>query len=313
MYFIYKITNLINNKVYIGSSSTHRGLQTRWEEHLKAARNSSNPSYNYPLQKGIRKYGIENFKYEIIQEHIVSLEERFEAEQNYIIANNSLTSGQGYNQTLDTYCALADPTITEQTSRNIRKPCCLVDNNENILQTFKSVHDAARFAKTEKTPINITRVCNGEIRSFKNMKFRWLNEDNKPITPNEFTTREKRKKIVGIKLDNPNEVLNFDSILGCANELNLDRSSIIKCLQGQKRYSNVGGYVFRYVDANNEIIENDLPLEQVLSKYICINGEYKTFTEWCEYFNITPQSVYKRMKKYGIGKAEALAMPKRRN
>ena len=62
------------------------------------------------------------------------------------------------------------------------------------------------------------------------MKFRWLNEDNKPITPNEFTTREKRKKIVGIKLDNPNEVLNFDSILGCANELNLDRSSIIKCL-----------------------------------------------------------------------------------
>ena len=97
MYFIYKITNLINNKIYIGSSSTHRGLQTRWEEHLKAARNSSNPSYNYPLQKGIRKYGIKNFKYEILQEHIASLEERFGAERNYIIANNSLTSGQGYN------------------------------------------------------------------------------------------------------------------------------------------------------------------------------------------------------------------------
>ena len=37
MFFIYKITNNINNKIYIGSSSTHRGYYTRWEEHKKAS------------------------------------------------------------------------------------------------------------------------------------------------------------------------------------------------------------------------------------------------------------------------------------
>lgn len=59
---IYKITNLINNKVYIGQS---RHIFHRWSEHKLAAKDILN---NCPLYLAIRKYGITNFKFEIIEE-----------------------------------------------------------------------------------------------------------------------------------------------------------------------------------------------------------------------------------------------------
>ena len=47
-----------------------------------------------------------------------------------------------------------------------------------------------------------------------------------------------------------------------------------------------------------EIIENNIPIEEAgRYKLIEINGEYKTLSGWCKFYNITRQSVYKRMKK----------------
>lgn len=56
----YKITNLINNKVYIGV--TKNTLSKRWNEH-KSKSNSSNRH----LYKSIKKYGICNFNIEVIK------------------------------------------------------------------------------------------------------------------------------------------------------------------------------------------------------------------------------------------------------
>jgi group I intron endonuclease len=59
---IYKITNLINNKVYIGQ--TYR-LNEREREHLY--RLERNEHHNEYLQKSYNKYGKDNFKFEIIE------------------------------------------------------------------------------------------------------------------------------------------------------------------------------------------------------------------------------------------------------
>lgn len=56
----YKITNLINNKVYIGI--TKCSINKRMNEHR-----SKSKSYNTHLYKSIRKYGINNFKVEILK------------------------------------------------------------------------------------------------------------------------------------------------------------------------------------------------------------------------------------------------------
>ena len=59
---VYKITNIINSKVYIGSSS--RNIKERWNKHrshLKLNQHSS----KY-LQMDYNKYGLKAFKFEII-------------------------------------------------------------------------------------------------------------------------------------------------------------------------------------------------------------------------------------------------------
>ena len=62
---IYKITNLINGHAYVGQA---KDIERRWTQEKNASKNQSNPGYNYPLMKAFRKYGIENFNFEIVEE-----------------------------------------------------------------------------------------------------------------------------------------------------------------------------------------------------------------------------------------------------
>ena len=84
---IYKIENQLNNKIYIGQS---KNITQRWKEHR--ARYQIKDS---PLYRAIRKYGIENFSFEVIEEcEINQLDER---EIYWITFYNSYKNG--YNQT----------------------------------------------------------------------------------------------------------------------------------------------------------------------------------------------------------------------
>jgi group I intron endonuclease len=87
--YIYKITNVVNGKVYIGETIRH--YKDRWRQH-KAFHLSS---YSCPiLKQAFMKYGIDNFKFEVIQE--CSFDERFELEKKYIEEYNSVAP-KGYN------------------------------------------------------------------------------------------------------------------------------------------------------------------------------------------------------------------------
>ncbi len=55
--YVYQITNLINNKKYIGITNNYI---KRWSNH------KSGNSKNMVIGRAIEKYGIENFKFEIL-------------------------------------------------------------------------------------------------------------------------------------------------------------------------------------------------------------------------------------------------------
>lgn len=61
MAFIYKITNLTNNKCYIGK--TERTVQERWNEHKRKRK-----TLDLPLYRAMNKYGVEQFTIETIEE-----------------------------------------------------------------------------------------------------------------------------------------------------------------------------------------------------------------------------------------------------
>ena len=93
---IYKITNQVNGKVYIGQSID---IEKRWEDHCLKTFRQNSEEYNYPLYQSIRKYGLENFKFEILEE--CSSKELNQKEIEYIALYESYPpdKGKGYNQT----------------------------------------------------------------------------------------------------------------------------------------------------------------------------------------------------------------------
>lgn len=86
---IYKITNSVNGKVYIGQ--TVQKPENRWKRHKFESKKSKNPLYT-----SMRKYGIESFVFEPILE-ADTLEELNNLEKLAIIHFNSCDRRFGYN------------------------------------------------------------------------------------------------------------------------------------------------------------------------------------------------------------------------
>ncbi len=88
---IYKITNIKNNKSYIGSSVNCLHRIYSHKSHLR-----SGVHYNKHLQRSYDKYGEKNFIFEIIEK--CEEDNRHINEYNNIIKYNTLDFRKGYNQ-----------------------------------------------------------------------------------------------------------------------------------------------------------------------------------------------------------------------
>lgn len=92
MAYIYKITNQINGKSYIGKTgeiNPHEGSKEHLRERIK------DRWKNRPLYRAINKYGEENFKFEVLEETNFP-EER----EQYFIQYYNTYGNTGYNATL---------------------------------------------------------------------------------------------------------------------------------------------------------------------------------------------------------------------
>ncbi len=85
---IYKITNKLNDKSYIGLS---KNIERRFKEHIKDCKFKK-----YAISNAIEKYGKDNFTFEIVEE--CSLE-KLEKRERYWINKLKTQSPNGYNLT----------------------------------------------------------------------------------------------------------------------------------------------------------------------------------------------------------------------
>lgn len=93
MGFIYKITNIVNRKSYIGL--TYQTIEQRWKKHLQNADN-----IDYTLYRAMRKYGKDKFTIEQIEEvsdDILPVREQYWIEyyNTYLSGYNDTRGGEG--------------------------------------------------------------------------------------------------------------------------------------------------------------------------------------------------------------------------
>ena len=89
---IYKVTNIINNKIYIGQS---KNIKKRFKNHhIVDYNNKNNCCYNTKFYQALRKYGLENFQVEVLE---LTNEELDKKEIQHIQKYDSFKNG--YNST----------------------------------------------------------------------------------------------------------------------------------------------------------------------------------------------------------------------
>ena len=180
---VYKITNIQNNKVYIGQ--TIRGIQERFARHIKDAMSNRLDTH---FARAIRKYGPENFIIEKI-DTAETQEDLNRKEQYWIVQYNSVKDG--YNETSaiykcggNTYQSKTEEEM-EVIKEKIRKSK-LGENNPmarkvkriNVVtgdvDYFDTVIDCARHTTAENNKGVIIERLRGRIKSpYKNT---WLFE-----------------------------------------------------------------------------------------------------------------------------------------
>ena len=90
MHYLYRITNTLNNKVYIGQSNDP---EYRWKQHKYDSRRTKPIQY---IHRAIAKYGIENFIFEVIATCLTQ-EDTDETESILIKQYDSRNKELGYN------------------------------------------------------------------------------------------------------------------------------------------------------------------------------------------------------------------------
>lgn len=257
---IYKITNIINNKVYIGQ--TVGSLEERWSRHL------SDKSGCLALKAAIKKYGKDNFIIEQVDQ-ASDLNELNKKEGDWIVSMNSL-SPNGYNLKVGG----DQPRLSQETinkiSSSLKGRKFSKEHIEKMSERMKN-----RIVSQE-TKDKLSKIFKGKTTWAKGKKFtqehrekislshtgKIVSEETRQKLSDYFTghkqskeTIEKRKQTCIEKgfVPNPPKPIKcvetgiiYKSIIEAAKQMNLINTLISKVLQGKRNHT--GGYTFVYVE-----------------------------------------------------------------
>ena len=178
---IYKITNKINNHCYIGQSIQ---IETRQKDHKIAGFNERGEGYEYPLYRAFRKYGLENFSFEVLEECDNELLNEKEAYQiNYYKPEYNQTGGGDYKSvpqklTLDQVQEIQELLLNDPDGKishvelakkyNVHKDT-IRDINVGRTQHNNKYHYPLHYTKFDinnpnKKPVLYCSICGKEIQ-----------------------------------------------------------------------------------------------------------------------------------------------------
>lgn len=230
--FVYKITNKINNKIYIGC--TILPIHIRLRKHSYGKKKSK-----CNLAKAICKYGIDNFSIEEL-ELCNSREEMFIREMYWIFKLDSQNPKIGYNMTPGG-CIVLPKIGNESYSSYYKKGKTLeqlygIDKANKLKEGLSITHKGKTFSPELIIKMNESRKRAWERGCYKNMpqklsiKFKGVKKDNN----------------IPILCLNNNKI--YRTCKDAADDLDLWYSGVYRVISGKMKQT--GGYKFVVANKN---------------------------------------------------------------
>jgi group I intron endonuclease len=268
MGFIYKITNKVSGKCYIGETK-EENPETRWRRHIQSInRNVGCPA----LKDSINKYGIDNFKFEVL---IICFDkDRFIYEKEYIKKYNSqvpngyniLPGGEGGG--------FQGKKHSEKSKKKISEGCKKFrENNPNYFETYRDklkesmknidLSSAVKNSEKFKKALEEGRIgarAHKDGKQSEETKQKISNSLLKYFQENEdcrqFNTEKQRLamiKAVGKSVTQytiSNEFIKeYTSISEAGRTSGVKKSNIQRTLAGSSK--TAGGFIWKYTDEKN--------------------------------------------------------------
>lgn len=216
---IYKITNKINGKCYIGQSTD---INDRWIKHRSRPFQINDGSYDTYLYRSIRKYGLDNFIFEVIEE--CSCDELNEREIFYIDFYNSHYTKCGYNMTFGGEGGI---------KRDNKKICDMWDEGHTISKIAQELHCSRNTVKNA-----LKQFGKYDADEIKN---RWIKKTSNPVNQYDM---------------NFNLLKTWQSAKQVEKELGIDHSGIGDCCNYITKQA--GGFKWRYAERSETAALADL-------------------------------------------------------
>lgn len=216
---IYKITNILNQKVYIGQS---KNIENRWKAHKCSKDNSI-------IHLAFKKYGLSNFIFEVIEECPVELLN--EKEIYWINIYNSLAPF-GYNMVPG---GNRPPTSSKAVNQ--------YDLKGNFIATYNSAKIASEITKLDYT--GIVTCCRHERNVSGNYQWRYITDTNLQLLTNDKNVIKTKVGIIQYDL-NGNKIKEFSSLKEASEQTGITHSSI--CSVCKENAYTAGGFRWSYAD-----------------------------------------------------------------
>ena len=273
MHYIYKYTNKINGKSYIGQTNN---LQKRFNGHKSEAFNPNASGYYLPFHCAIRKYGIDNFTYEVLEEIADGESQGFidDREIYFIGYYHSLTTENGYNLTIGGEgCPKPPLTYEEKLSRSKLFTGDEIKDIQNRLLNDEEYDDIEAFYSPKLKRSFLVNINTGT--NFYNPDFNYPLKKN---AKSRFSQKEIRaikdriksgEKYSSIQKDFNIKSAGFLSMINTGKYFYSDEDIYPLCNKGSRKQDNekwVNGII-------EDILKTDISLSKIAKKW---NKSYST-------------------------------------
>lgn len=275
---IYKITNNINGKIYIGQTSNQ--VKNRWKQHINSSINEGSRDYNTYLHIAMRKYGIDAFLVEEIE--VCDNTQLDDREVFWIDYYNSFNNQCGYNLTLggggsqvykDEYilgmwnegrtiseihdesgidrgwisvrlkaCGITDDEISrrryQSTGEKQCKPVYQYALNGEYIKSFKSINEARRITGIG----HIEKCCANKQKQAGGFQWSYQKLDKMPLYEC-IKSKSVPKEVIQIEEDTQEIIAEYKSMSDASRITGIDISGIAKVCKGEQY--TAGGYIWR--------------------------------------------------------------------